>query len=166
MQLRTAVEVVFRQLATAISRLREDGYARPLQTLSQETVGRHTRHILEMFHCIEEGLLTGTVDYESRKRDARIETDRDYALSELARIPSALADGDPDLRLEGSYLDGAEARISFRTNYRREVLYALEHAIHHMAILRIGLSELGLEGLPEGFGVASATLKQQRHVHG
>jgi hypothetical protein len=34
-----------------------------------------------------------------------------------------------------------------------------EHTIHHMALIRIGCMDIGAHMLPEGFGVAPATLQ-------
>ena len=45
------------------------------------------------------------------------------------------------------------------TNYYREILYNLEHTIHHMALIRVGLGEIGRILVDEDFGVAPSTIK-------
>jgi hypothetical protein len=48
------------------------------------------------------------------------------------------------------------------TNYYREVIYNLEHTIHHMALIRVGINELGNIDLPKDFGVAPSTIKYKQ----
>jgi hypothetical protein len=38
-------------------------------------------------------------------------------------------------------------------------MYNLEHTIHHMALIRIGISEVSDIRLSENYGVASSTIK-------
>jgi hypothetical protein len=52
--------------------------------------------------------------------------------------------------------------MHFHTNYYREIVYNLEHTIHHMALIRVGLKELASIELPENYGVASATVKHKK----
>ena len=66
-----------------------------------------------------------------------------------------------DYGLEGSN------RQEIETNIGRELAYNIEHAVHHMAILKIGLAIVAPEvKVPEGFGVAVSTLRYKREqVH-
>jgi hypothetical protein len=48
------------------------------------------------------------------------------------------------------------------TNYFREIAYNLEHTIHHMALIRIGLREIGDIPVDESYGVASSTTKYRQ----
>jgi hypothetical protein len=44
-----------------------------------------------------------------------------------------------------------------------QLVQALEHTIHHMALIRIGIRDTGSEHfLPEGYGIASSTLQHRR----
>ena len=40
------------------------------------TIGGHVRHNLDHFLCLEQGLKSGSVDYDARERDEFLETDR------------------------------------------------------------------------------------------
>jgi len=64
--------------------------------------------------------------------------------------------------LEASYDDSSDKTIFIESNYYREIAYNLEHTIHHMALIRIGISEVSSVLLSEDFGVASSTLKHRR----
>jgi len=47
-----------------------------------------------------------------------------------------------------------------KTNALRELAYNIEHAIHHMAIIKIGINEVSpYILLPSAFGVASSTIR-------
>jgi hypothetical protein len=43
-----------------------------------------------------------------------------------------------------------------------EIAYNLEHTIHHMALIRVGLHELGDITLDDSYGVAPSTLKYRK----
>lgn len=162
MQLQQAVHNVFTQLSASLQGLNDTQYSAPCNNLSNATVGQHVRHIIEMFQCLELGYEQGIVNYEKRKRDKNIETDRSLALDLLRSISSGLDKTDRSLILEGVYNDDATEPMQFPTNYFREVVYNLEHTIHHMALIRVGLKEISNMSLPENYGLASATVKHNR----
>jgi hypothetical protein len=159
MQLQKAVQEVFLQLSTTIKDLTDKEYTFQSTTLSRATIGQHIRHIIEMFICLEEGYETGLVNYENRRRDVSIETNRMLALSLLESIGRGLGKPDKQFTLRASFSYGDNASMDFITNYKREIAYNLEHTIHHMALIKIGVRELTDLQLPEDFGVASSTMK-------
>jgi hypothetical protein len=163
MQLQLAVRSVFGQLESSLCQLTPHEYARPCNTLSGNTIGQHVRHIIELFQALENGYEQGIINYERRKRDKTLESNRDLACSLLQRISADLDRPDKNLLLEACYDDRAGIPVTLSTNYHREVAYNLEHTIHHMALIRIGIKDVnsGLV-LPEDYGVASATIKYRR----
>jgi hypothetical protein len=112
-----------------------------------------------MFLCLEKGYESGVVKYEKRKRDLRIETDRVFAKSLLQDIYTRLNRPDKALFLEAAYDEHSEEILSISTNYYREIAYNLEHTVHHMALIRVGINEVSDIALPAGYGVASSTIK-------
>lgn len=162
MQLQQAVDSVFIQLSESIEILSPADYARPCQNLNQATIGQHVRHIIEMFLSLEHGYHSGIVNYENRKRDQQIEKDKQFAILSLREICDSLGKPDKSLILEGVYNDDSANLLQFPTNYYREIVYNLEHTIHHMALIRVGLQEITTVDLPETYGVASATVKHKR----
>jgi hypothetical protein len=49
------------------------------------------------------------------------------------------------------------------TSYNRELVYNLEHAIHHMAIMKIAVDNAFPQvQMPENFGVAYSTIRYQQ----
>ena len=79
MQLQEAVNNTFVQLAVTLQQLSHAEYKEPCKTLYGNTVGQHVRHIIELFQCLEQGYEGGVVNYEKRKRDPLIETDKEIA---------------------------------------------------------------------------------------
>ena len=167
MQLQQAVNNIFVQLNDTLEQLSDQQYSQPCTTLFNNTIGQHVRHIIELFQCLEKGYEAGVVNYEKRKRDTAIETDKGMAGKLLLDIHSNLSRGNKELKLEASYDDHSNDPITIETNYFREIAYNLEHTIHHMALIRVGITEISTVQLPEDFGVASSTVKyrKQHNVH-
>jgi hypothetical protein len=161
MQLQLAVNNVFTQLSLSLDQLSPEQYCQPCSNLSHSSIGQHVRHIIEMFQCLEHGYRTGVVNYENRKRDSSIETDKNLACELLRSINLGLGKEDKNLLLEGIYHDDSSDLMQFPTNYYREIVYNLEHTIHHMALIRVGLKEIKDLELPESYGMASATVKHR-----
>ncbi|HEX6181222.1 MAG TPA: hypothetical protein VFZ47_08220 [Chitinophagaceae bacterium] len=162
MQLQTAVNNVFVQLSATLDQLSQDQYTQPCKTLFNATVGQHVRHIIELFQCLENGYDQGLVNYEQRKRDMRIESEKDFAAGLLTEVHQGLNRENKDLQLEACYDEHEESPITLATNFYREVAYNLEHTIHHMALIRVGITEVSDIELPEEFGVASSTIKYRQ----
>ena len=162
MQLQQAVNNVFVQLAETIRQLTPAQYTQPCTNLVNNTIGQHVRHIIELFQCLEKGYPDNHVNYEKRKRDTTIETDKDLALQLLQDIHTSQEKPNKELILHASYDDHSPEPISITTNYHREIAYNLEHTIHHMALIRVGINEVSDIAIPENFGVASSTVKHRK----
>jgi len=162
MQLQQAVNTIFVQLADSLSQLSPPQYSQSCTTLFNNTIGQHVRHIIELFQCLENGYGSGTVNYEKRKRDTLLETDKELASRLLLDIHRGLNKPNKTLTLEASYDEHVTDSIAIDTNYFREIAYNLEHTIHHMALIRVGITEITNIQLPEDFGVASSTIKYRK----
>jgi|SRR5215467_4275260 len=162
MQLLEAVKKIFVQLTDSIERLSPAQYIQPCESLTNHTIGQHVRHIIELFQCLEIGYILGNVDYEKRKRDVELETNKDSACRLLARILANLDKPNKNLNLSTYYSENSTDAVLLTTNYHREIAYNLEHTIHHMALMRIGIAEISNILLSEDFGVAPSTLKYRR----
>jgi hypothetical protein len=149
-----------KDLVTAIGQLSDRQYMMPCQTLSGSSVGQHVRHVVELFQCLVNGYTTGTVNYDARPRNQAISTHKEIAAECLAAIAKAITHPDRAMLLQTSF--GPEDKpCVISTTYFREIVYNIEHAIHHMALIRIGITEVSDIGLPQEFGVAPSTLKYQ-----
>jgi hypothetical protein len=169
MGLRNASIGIFNQLRTVLNDLPEADYRRSLDILSGSSVGQHVRHILEFYQCLAEGYNSAEVNYDVRKRNLEMEQSPIYSIQKLETFESFVksADSRKALVLFYSYDEKEVQEVqSIITSLDRELLYNLEHAIHHMAILKIGIKSIHPDFMfPENFGVASSTVRHQQHVH-
>ncbi|NJN41006.1 MAG: hypothetical protein HC811_00890 [Flammeovirgaceae bacterium] len=148
-----------------LENIHESDFTKPLATLSQATIGQHVRHTLEFFICLEEGLKTGTVNYDLRNHDKLIESDRVIALGAIEKIKKFILNitENETLRFEVGYDALSDNIASMDTNFNRELTYNIEHAVHHMAILKIAIREAApYISLPADFGVAVSTIKYKK----
>jgi len=162
MQLQQAVNNVFVQLSATLDQLTQEQYVQQCQSLLNATIGQHLRHIIELFQCLENGYDDGLINYEKRKRDVEIETDKELATALLSEINRGLDRPNKVLNLEACYEEDSNSPIVISTNFYREIAYNLEHTIHHMALIRVGISEVAQISLPAEFGVASSTIKYRK----
>ncbi len=159
MQLKSSIQNIFVQLTDTLQQLNNEQYTSPCAVLMNATIGQHVRHIIELFQGLENGYENGVVNYEKRKRDIRIESDRMVATQMMHDIYNRIDRADKALILEANYDEHTETHLHIHTNYYRELVYNLEHAVHHMALIRVGLGVVTDIQVPEGFGVATSTIK-------
>src|SRR5215207_1850454 len=115
MQLQQAVNNVFVQLADTLQQLSTPEYCRPCNTLFNNTIGQHVRHIIELFQCLENGYDANMVNYEKRPRDIAIETDKEFASQLLQDIYRKLARPNKELVLEACYDETSTQAITIST---------------------------------------------------
>ena len=132
-------------------------YTQPVKSLSNATIGGHTRHIIELFQCLINGYEAGIVNYDNRKRDTALENDAAFAIKAIENIQHKLLVPDKPLHIEVAIDNTVHHHIL--SNYKREVLYNLEHCIHHQALIKVALIEMKVNFVTEQFGVASSTLQ-------
>ena len=153
---------VFSQLSASLEQLSVEEYSRPCKILFNASIGQHVRHIIELYICLFSGYNTGEVNYDERKRDMRIETDKDLANELIFMIATHLGKPDKELVLHTPCHETTAGTFAVKTNYYRELIYNHEHTVHHMALIRIGINEASTITLPESFGVAVSTIKYRR----
>lgn len=167
MQLLNACISILNQLEGTIQQLNDTDFSKPSSALGRSTVGQHTRHTLEFFICLEKGFQKGIVNYDRRAHDKLIETDKFIALDAIDRIRKFVSSQRKDypLKLEVGYERESEDCLTIETNYFRELTYNIEHAVHHMAIMKIGLREIApyVKFAPD-FGIAVSTIRHQESL--
>lgn len=163
MYLQQLIGNVFSELEEALLQMDNESYRAPRQQLFNSSIGQHVRHIIELFQALLAGYENGTVSYDKRKRDIEIETDMRFALALMHGIADNIQREDKPLKIETSFEGGNLLLID--SNFVRELLYNLEHTIHHMALIRVGLNELGYIVVPDKFGVAPSTIQYRKNVY-
>jgi len=136
--------------------LEHEVYVFPCPEISNASIGQHTRHIIELYQALLSGYETGIVCYDQRKRDKEIENSSSHAVNILNKISNEILLTDKKLMVEYE-LNGETFQLE--SNYFRELMYNLEHMIHHQALIKVALNQHSNMNLNESFGVAPSTLQ-------
>ena len=153
------------QLKGLLDALTPEAYRQPLGADGRHTLGKHVRHIIDHYAALLDGLDEGggRLDYENRRRDARLEQWPCRAARRVTSIEAsllALGDRQPGADVILDYpLD--DERLTLGSSLQRELAFLTSHTIHHMAILGLLAEPLGI-ALPEQFGVHPSTLRHWR----
>jgi uncharacterized damage-inducible protein DinB len=163
MNLSKACTHTLHQLADLVNQITESDFSKPSDALGKATIGQHLRHTLEFFICFENGFDSGVINYDKRAHDKLIESDKFIALSTINRITDFISTlKEKSLKLEVGYDLHSEDYITINTTSTRELVYNIEHAVHHMAIMKIGIREVARYiTLPADFGIAASTVRHK-----
>jgi hypothetical protein len=161
--LNVAVKDVLRQGCTFLDRVSDEVYSRRLEGPFAASLGAHYRHVLDHFLCLAEGIRTGQVNYDQRRRNPQLESSVRYArlvteglIDELGGLSREVLQRECIVTYSVGYGDGEAEPV--RSNLAREVMFCVGHAIHHYALLKLLCAGEGVH-LPYEFGVAPSTLK-------
>jgi hypothetical protein len=152
----TSIQITLNELKDLLSQISDKDYSNPCFELSNATIGEHTRHIVELFQCLENQYESGVINYDSRKRDYAIQTYTETAKSAIETIINNLEKPNKSLILH-QVIDGETLEIE--SNYDRELLYNLEHCIHHQALIKVAVLQNDSITIDENFGVARSTIE-------
>jgi hypothetical protein len=124
-------------------------------------VGTQLRHVLDHYEAFFEGLPSGRVDYDARRRDGLLESRVDLAAAALVRWHEALGgldatSADASLLVQSDSGAGGDAPDWRPSSVGRELQFLASHTTHHFALIALLLELQGLAP-PAGFGVAPST---------
>lgn len=154
------------QLEHVMLQISDVQFTRKLPVLNHSTIGMHIRHIIEFYQCLMEANDSKIVDYDSRKRNIVLETQTQKSIAAIHEILDFVQRSTQDfpIVLKANYaLNKEESPITIETTLYRELLYNIEHTVHHMAIIKIGIKELedSMLSIDENFGVAVSTIRNK-----
>lgn len=147
------------ELSDLILKLPQNEYCLPCRDLSNATIGEHTRHIIELFQCLENQYENGVINYDNRNRDYLIQTNTSFAAECIDTILNQIDKPNKSLQLQ-QIIDGESLFIE--SNYYRELLYNLEHCIHHQALIKVAIIQSATIEIDENFGVARSTIEYRK----
>jgi hypothetical protein len=153
------IEHTLSELSHVIGQLNSTDFSKPLSVLSNASIGQHTRHTIELFQCLLKGYDSGEFSYDNRERNLLLETDVSFAQHHLKLICSEI--NLPNKSLTSTYNLG-ESIVQVETNFFRELVFNLEHCIHHNALIRIGVNDISDVAMSEHFGVAPSTMEYRK----
>lgn len=131
----------------------EDGqFTYPCTLLSGATIGGHTRHIIELLQCAINGYDKGMIDYINRERNLSLEQNKKAASAEVQKLLHSFHYNNKQL------LVLAEDGNHIPSTYYRELLYNLDHTIHHLALIKVSLLDQNIVIENKNLGMAYSTL--------
>lgn len=130
--------------------------------------GPHLRHVFDHYRAFVDTLPSGSVNYDDRGRDPRMEHDRVVAhecmvelrlrLQALETLP---VEKPIAVILRGG-MAGEDGFMSFST-VARELLFLASHATHHYALIRLHCAQHGIDLGPD-FGKAPSTIRHEQQA--
>lgn len=165
MQVEKTIRETLTQLQQVLGQLSADEYTAQPAILNGSSIGQHCRHLLDAFVCLENGYDTGIINYENRNRNKDIEQHKETAQKHIEAILHHLNKPEKSLTLCANYSIEDSAIEEYKTSYTRELAYALEHAVHHTALIGVGIKVVAPNVVvPKNFGVASSTVKYRNSL--
>ena len=162
-EITTGIQSIIQQLRWMDETMESHRYAEPLEVLNQATLGQHVRHIHDFYKALAEGMTSGLIDYNCRERNELIELSMDVALEHMEQLMERFENIDESLLVSVVCSEGfKEDKSTITSSLGRELMYGYDHAIHHLALIRIGFESVHPEKLPPYFGVACSTLSFQK----
>lgn len=150
-----------------IKELPADKYNHVAKPYFQSCLGKHMRHILDHYLCFVRDLDSGVIDYDQRKRDSQLETDRDHVLIVITEIIEALngLSNREDVSVKVLLCSDTDVPQGEATQstVRRELQFLQGHTVHHHALIGAMLKFYGMDTARE-FGVAASTLVHEETV--
>lgn len=129
-------------------------------------IGKHVRHINDHFLALKHGINTGVIDYNRRNRGTTIETNIDTALTDIQQLITWLENYENSTNDEEihkpikifSEIDCLNTiNQQFNSTIARELLYLINHTIHHAAHIGLIAKNQGIE-IPLNTGMAPCTM--------
>ncbi len=157
--LKVSINNSLNELIDLLKQLSNAQYSEPCYNLSNASIGEHTRHIIEMFECLNNQYDSGIVNYDNRERNFLIQSDTNFAIEKMISIQNSLNKKNKKIKLFQK-IDGVE--INIKSNYFRELLYNLEHCIHHQALIKVAVLMSENVKVDENFGVARSTIEYRK----
>lgn len=149
-----SIHKTLHEFVDLLDQLSDEDYAKPCRELFNASIGEHTRHSIELFQCLLSQYESGVINYDKRQRDLVIQSQTQAAKLALLALLNQLEKPNISLTLEQEY-DGN--RIQLSTTYQRELLYNLDHCVHHQALIKVALLSTSVQVDPN-FGVARSTI--------
>lgn len=152
------VNDVFLKYEKLITNINDDIFCQNQQNSS--SIGAHVRHVLDRAHCVVAGFKTKIINYDNRRRDIKLENNKELALDELKRILDQIQKFSQDLNQEVEIIESVNeegAKAQLKSNFGREFHDITIHMIHHLATIKFLLEKSGIK-VDKNFGKNYSTV--------
>ena len=157
---------IFDQLNDFIESIDDDVYQDNSSILFESSIGQHLRHILDIYHALIRNMTDDIVDYDIRLRGSSVEVNRNDALHTLHVIRAWLVALCPyeinrHVKIRTEIAISEQHSSVLDTSCGRELFFASNHTIHHLALMVTIAKVLGCS-MGNHYGVAPATATYNR----
>ena len=157
MQIKQTIRQNLHQLEDILLQLNDEEYTDSLTILNNQTIGKHVRHIVEFYGCLAHA--NSMVCYDARKRDELLETSTSYTINYIHQLNQTIEQLDFHQSIILKQLVNDE-EFEIATTIGREMIYCIDHSIHHFAIIKIAIQHhLPSITIDAHFGIAYSTIK-------
>ena len=139
---REGTTILTQQITDFLSIVEPATYSQPLSTFNDSSIGQHIRHIIDFYLCLLNGVQQATIDYDNRTRDSAIELDKKIAQTFINQIATQVQTLPITkiVQVQSCFVPDAQVQSTvIESSVGRELMYAYDHAIHHLAIIKIGM---------------------------
>lgn len=132
-------------------------YTHNIPSLDGATIGGHTRHIIEFLEILLNSYHTNQINYDERQRNLDLEKNPEQAIQAISEILSSINLPNKNLIMHQTV---GNISLEIPTNFFRELLYNIEHCIHHQALIKVAFNEIKMSHLlNKNFGIAPSTIQ-------
>jgi hypothetical protein len=160
------VKKLFDQINDSLAQIDDHDYTTPIEAFDGATIGQHTRHVVEHFQCLVHSRDSKFINYDDRKRSLPLESNIESCVVEINNLIRTIESEDFELEITQDFLNNDHRNAKILSSYYREVLYNMDHLVHHQALMKIGFLQLKPSmHISKNFGYADATIKHKVNVH-
>jgi uncharacterized damage-inducible protein DinB len=167
MNVKEGIRQLTGQIQGLLDNMDDNLYKKPLEVYNGSSIGQHVRHIFDFYRCLSKGIAGGIIDYADRQRDVNIEVNPSFAANAFEKELQYLLTLDEMqfVAVRGDYfIDPEASRPEYASSVGRELTFLHDHAIHHLAMIRIGLEQEKPHLIQnKHFGVAPSTVKYKNN---
>ena len=100
---------------------------------------------------------TNQINYDERQRNLELEKNPEQAIQAISEILSRINLPNKNLIMHQTV---GNVSLEIPTNFFRELLYNIEHCIHHQALIKVAFNEIKMSHLlNKNFGIAPSTVQ-------
>ena len=167
--LKHQVRHLIQQKRKILGILNEEHYILKHPRYFNASIGQHYRHILDHFNALMNATTINSIsiaDYDTRKRDTTIEFSIQAANDSISSIESQVIRDYDKIHskfVDATFMaDAAGNKYSIKSNFHRELSFCAHHAVHHLSLVNLMLTEMGYE-LPNSIGKAPSTQNHENN---
>jgi hypothetical protein len=160
-------QIVLENLKMVLLKIDANSFIQKNKMLSGGSIGEHFRHIVEFYQCCLSQKDSDEINYDLRPRNKCLEENLSLGIQTIDSILDTLKklnDKEPRiLKLATSNERLSELSGEIKTSLLRELVYCMDHCIHHQSLIKIALIEQNLiHFVDSSFGVAFSTQKYRK----